>query len=461
MMTDDSFKILRLRFLRPPPAVVTLPREQGSRKPATIPMTLAVGVTDDYGSHVGMFDSLDLHLQLLDPLTSLPLPHLSLTLDSPSPSPSSSPPSSSFTLTPSSGPYTTLRLTLHIPITHPPPPAFRILLAVKPSSQPPPRLEETSESMRTIIGEEGQDVMVSWEEERFVFMRAMSGEVEIRRGGGKGGEGVASNEKVQIIYRTIHLPSSSASSSALPPLTVVERPGLNNSTGQRLWDCAIGMSCWLSLHPEVFLPSPSPLLHKEKEGGEEPPTKRPRRTREGAHLLLELGAGSALATLSAATLLQHLYPKTAAAASTRLLATDVQETVETTLSENLDFNSSSSSSASRLPIGTSILPWGSLSPTELAALLPSPPPRRLTILGADILYNPSSHTLLLDTLLSLLPACEEGEWEGRAFIAYKKRTEGDEGFFERAREAGFEVVRVWCWGEVGVWRVERGRGRRE
>jgi hypothetical protein len=37
MDTEDSFKILRLRFLRPPPAFVTLPSENGSRKGWKVP----------------------------------------------------------------------------------------------------------------------------------------------------------------------------------------------------------------------------------------------------------------------------------------------------------------------------------------------------------------------------------------------------------------------------------------
>lgn len=254
---------------------------------------------------------------------------------------------------------------------------------------------------------------------------------------------------VQTIYRHIHLPPfASSTGDNLPPqpLAVVERPGLNNSTGQRLWDCAIGITCWLSLHPELLchsLPSSSPPSETP-----EPPLKRPRPAPPRPHTILELGAGSALASLVTSRMLYRPPSST----STRLLATDVEATVSTTLAENLRFNPTTS----RLDIKTQVLNWGPVTPARRKKLLPELEGEgRLTILGADILYNPESHEVLLESLLGLLRAGEEGEEGDRAFIAYKARTEGDDGFFDLARGRGLEVVKVWEWGDVSVWKFAR------
>ena len=76
------------------------------------------------------------------------------------------------------------------------------------------------------------------------------------------------------------------------------------------------------------------------------------------------------------------------------------------------------------------------------------------------------YRLLLETLLYVLrPALpsppsdasssfDDANLARRALIAYKRRTDGDDGFFELARRAGLEVRRVWEWGEVSVWAFE-------
>lgn len=165
-----------------------------------------------------------------------------------------------------------------------------------------------------------------------------------------------------------------------------------------------------------------------------------------------------------------------------VLATDVKTTVESTLKENLRANgllaspkiSGRSSNAKPPPImiESAVLDWGRLSDEQLGVVLGHPrldgrsmngdtearDDPALTILATDVLYNPESHPLLLATLLSLLrPTRTESSLDNhsprRALVAYKRRTEGDDGFFPLAREAGLEVDKVWEWGEVGVWAV--------
>lgn len=224
---------------------------------------------------------------------------------------------------------------------------------------------------------------------------------------------------------------------------VVERPGLNNSTGQRLWDCAIGISCWLSLHPHILgWASPSPL-----EDPSEPPAKVPRPSppRTPPRVILELGAGSALASLTSSRLLAL----NSASPPPRLIATDVEVTVSTTLTENLDANPSS-----RLTIDKQVLDWGPISASRLKELRGTDH-TAVTVLGADILYNPESHGVLLESLLALLRPMKGAEGGDIAYIAYKARTEGDDGFFELARGAGLEVEKVWEWGDVSVWSFAR------
>lgn len=205
--------------------------------------------------------------------------------------------------------------------------------------------------------------------------------------------------------------------------------------------------------------------------------------------MVELGAGCALASMVAAKLLSS--PSASGAeqtAAATILATDVETTVESTLEENLRANGllSSSSSAKKVSdqswsakpppilIDSAVLDWGRLSDDQLRVVFghPRQDSRRLngdaadarddpalTILATDVLYNPESHPLLLATLLSLLrPTRARSQDDGsplprRALVTYKRRTEGDDGFFPLAREAGLAVDKVWEWGEVGVWTV--------
>lgn len=133
--------------------------------------------------------STPVQLQVVDPSTSLPIPSISLAIDG------SSPVSSRFTISGPAGPFHTLRTTLTflkpLPSTFK---AFRILLAVRPKlGDDSKALSTVSERMRSMVGEEQQAPVESWEEQRFIFMRALSGEVELRSG--KKGQAEASSDK--------------------------------------------------------------------------------------------------------------------------------------------------------------------------------------------------------------------------------------------------------------------------
>ena len=301
---------------------------------------------------------------------------------------------------------------------------------------------------------------------------------------------------VQTAIRTVHLsnpapPSAERQADGLnesaSTIEITERPGLNNSTGQRLWDCAIGLTAFLSQYPAALEPDfpleglPDPELSRP------PPAKRfrqadtvsPPRPRRRLRIV-ELGAGCALASMVAAKLLSSPSACGAKQTAATMLATDVETTVESTLKENLRANgllasskiASSNATPPPIMIESAVLDWGRLSDEQLGVVLGHPrldgrsmsgdtdarDDPALTILATDVLYNPESHPLLLATLLSLLrPTRTESSLDNhsprRALVAYKRRTEGDDGFFPLAREAGLEVDKVWEWGEVGVWAV--------
>lgn len=275
---------------------------------------------------------------------------------------------------------------------------------------------------------------------------------------------------VQTALRTISLPppslpareqDSATSPSQTPssprrPIAIIERPGLNNSTGQRLWDCAIGMSAFLSLFPHALDPSIS--LKALDAGYDVEPACKKRRVENGDGgrkrkiRIVELGAGCALASMAASRVLSEGV----AIGVASVLATDVEATVETTLRENLEANSDGEA------VESAVLDWGELSQETVDSVVRGGERQTradaddgisLTLLATDVLYNPSSHQLLLSTLVSLLRPhyVSTSPTSHRALIAYKRRTEGDECFFELAKEAGLAVSKVWEWCEVSVW----------
>lgn len=275
---------------------------------------------------------------------------------------------------------------------------------------------------------------------------------------------------VQTILRTVHLPttpppiaSTSARSDSPHPTTptaetssirVVERPGLNNSTGQRLWDCAICLSAYLARHPDQLWPGSSSTPSDSTPNADPPKAKRARRDAPFLQVI-ELGAGCGTVSLAAARLLSSAG---LGADEAEVTCTDVQVTVDTSLRENLGFDRQppSTFNPNALHASARTLDWGSYSSAQLDTLFPAPARSSTavdrTLLGSDILYNPESHSLLLETLLSFMRPKKEGQ-SGltKALIGYRGRTEGDGEFFGRAEGAGLRVRRVWSWGQVEIW----------
>lgn len=294
---------------------------------------------------------------------------------------------------------------------------------------------------------------------------------------------------VQTAIRTIRFPLPAGTSSAsdrpsgeagLSNVCIVERPGLNNSTGQRLWDCAVAMTAFLSAHPSALDPS-TDLNALIGQADETRPAKRARTTSvpgDWAPLrVVELGAGCALASMAA-----HHALAAAGRENATVVATDVQATVDTTMRENLGENGllAGADSAVKGPSGVRaasliearVLEWGDMSQDDIGRLLQtsSSSGRRvtaagttddpaLTLLGTDILYNPDSHSALLVTLRSLLRPASRPSRPRRALIAYKRRTAGDDAFFGLAgqpadnSEEGLSVQKVWEWGEVSIYGI--------
>ncbi|GAA5856385.1 hypothetical protein JCM8547_008718 [Rhodosporidiobolus lusitaniae] len=484
---QDEHCLGRLRLIRLPPASISLPSFIGKRS-KTVPVELAVGVTDDYGVDL-MFDSLDLKVELLDAQIAAPPANVTLCLEGSSSSSSSSPPPSNavkFTFTPSRGPFHTLKLSLVFSPSSPARPlpkalSFRLSVESSSASSDVKTSSAASTRLRTLIGANQQGTLETWDDRRYVFLSLTSGPVEVKV---EGKEAKGASEKVQTALRTLHLPSPTAPSpaislpSSLPPtpsasssITVVERPSLNNSTGQRLWDCAIGLSTFFSLFPDSLdaslpLTILSSTLDERTEDSLSPPTKKPRlsppassfsssNSRPRRLKLIELGAGCALASMAA----KRLSP------SLDVLVTDVEATVTTTLRENLVANGLDGE------VDSAVLDWGKLDGEKIEELRRTRDGKQaeaVTLVGTDVLYNPSSHQLLLDTLLSFLrptsppsssdsPASSSSSRSSpptRALIAYKRRTDGDDGFFPLCEQAGLRVERVWGWGEVGVWCIE-------
>lgn len=141
----------------------------------------------------------------MDPVTRLPIPSISLSLDD------SSPPSSLFTISGPAGPFHTLKTTLTFlsPLL-PSLTSFSVLLSAQPSSRTD-TLSEVSSRMRSIIGEDQQELLESWEGQRYVLMRALSGAVEIRSGkkGSEASTSIDKGETCSFAYRLLELTPSS------------------------------------------------------------------------------------------------------------------------------------------------------------------------------------------------------------------------------------------------------------
>ncbi|SCV72381.1 BQ2448_3918 [Microbotryum intermedium] len=447
----DAFKIARLRFLRPPPAMITVPESTSPQTPCLVPIDLMIGITDDYGVHLDMFESLELRLRVVDcgDHLSTPIEHVELWVDGND--------KGHYVLNTSRGNYHKVTASIKIGRSlNKLPKAVRFEVSVAGTKAPPERLSEYSQRILEIIGEEGQAVLEAWDGQRYIFMSSLSGNVELK----KGGSLPADSGKVQTNLRRIYThPAPSPFSweeRSKRSISIVER----QSTGQRLWDCAIGMSGFLSHRPDALFPS-HPLQKvadrfpssspNEQAADPSPATKRSKRSAPRL-VLLELGAGCALASQFATVLLDKKkldgsFSLMMTAAQTHVIATDVEDTVATTLRENLAYNHLSDH------VDSKVLRWGPLDSSSIDALIgPSDDGIGLTLLGTDVLYNPESHQALLDTLTSFLSQQTAAGGHRRALIAYKARTQGDDHFFQLARDnAGMQVTLVWRWGEISVW----------
>ncbi|GAA5832282.1 hypothetical protein JCM3766R1_002363 [Sporobolomyces carnicolor] len=413
-MTHDSpnleFRLGRLRFIRLPPTNVLLSLDKTQSETAAF--DIGVGITDDYGADIELFQSIDLRLEVFAASSSRGGAKIGLKLASDDSRSSTFSPSLDFTFSPLRGPFHGLSIKLTVPSTKtvwPTSVRFRLSVAPQEATNDSSRaLESTATTrIRQIIGEEDQGVLETWNDLRYVFLAVETGDVELVR------KLPTSNPpvKVQTTHRRITVPSRS-------PITIVERPGLNNSTGQRLWDCAIGLSAFFSLHPEALQDCYTPVENS-------------------ADRLAQL----------------HNYSD----GESSVVATDIEATVETTLSENLSHNEANAKVARR------VLNWGTLSDSHVKDMLDcsasvshSSVPSDLTLIASDVLYDPDTHQLLLDTLLSFLRPSPSvaplfTDISTRALIAYKRRTDGDDGFFALAKEAGLNVGKIWEWSEVSVW----------
>lgn len=219
---------------------------------------------------------------------------------------------------------------------------------------------------------------------------------------------------VQTILRHIVLPKTE---SIVPPIkfTILEIPSLNNSTGQRVWDCGIGLSLYLSLDPYRL----SPIQSNEGQDVEDLASNRDSKriqldtpsVRNSRSLkVLELGAGCGLVSMVASSLLSTL-----AIQSFEVIASDVEVTVDTSMKDNLALNAllSSKGRTKTKRIRSEVLQWGIDSDEEVAKMMKRilnlPEYTRddlegsdLTILASDVCYNPSFHQPLLETLLIFL-----------------------------------------------------------
>ncbi|GAA6007981.1 hypothetical protein JCM11491_006564 [Sporobolomyces phaffii] len=460
---EQDFRLGRLRFIRLPPTAVTfsskaesLPckssRPSFGRELPTdecVPaVDLGFGVTDDYGTDIDLFESIDLRLEIVSTSNGEPVDSLRLKLATDERSnPSQVEPWLDFTFNPSRGPFHGLGVKLVNTTARGQLPkrlSFRLTVAPprEPNNSSLACESMASRSVREIVNEPSQPVLETWNDMRYIFLAVESGDVElVSRVATK-----SASEKVQTTLRRIQFRDSDQT-----PITIVERPGLNNSTGQRLWDCAIGISAFFSLHPNALSDSTLPPVSDETHHASK---RRKRSSSAGPSRIIELGAGCALASLVAERALRPLDREAS------IVATDIGATVETTLAENLDYNAKGSR------VGKRVLDWGKLSDAQIREVLVGPPgsipatvPTRVVLVATDVLYNPESHPLLLDTLLSFLRPSETAALylEGdacRALIAYKRRTDGDDGFFDLAKKAGLKVEKVWTWSEVSVWSFE-------
>lgn len=131
-------------------------------------------------------------LSLIDSTTNQPYTHAKLSFaDNSSPS--------SFTIHSSRGHFHTIKPIVTFQNTSIKPTSFKFLLTLASTSQIPPILSRCSQKMREVIGEENQEPIESWDGSQFIFMRVLSGDVEVVMSGKKG-EGSTSTLKGEFRF---------------------------------------------------------------------------------------------------------------------------------------------------------------------------------------------------------------------------------------------------------------------
>ena len=150
--------------------------------------------------------------------------------------------------------------------------------------------------------------------------------------------------------------------------------------------------------------------------------------------VIELGSGCGLVSLAVE---QALGNTTKA-----IWATDLSEVVETTLKDTLLTHARLTKSS----VNSQALEWGVAQDTD--RLLENVAERHaLWIVAADVLYNPSSHEALLQTICQLCSRVRQCT----VTIAYRPRAAGDDHFFELAREQGLQFRMMLELADVQIW----------
>ncbi|KAJ3162470.1 Methyltransferase-like protein 21D [Geranomyces michiganensis] len=238
---------------------------------------------------------------------------------------------------------------------------------------------------------------------------------------------------------------SSSSSQPLLRIPVQEHARMTFSTGTHTWDCSPILAHVLAVSRTRWLLTP-PLSSSLSSVVD----------------VIELGAGCGLVGTVAALLGAH-----------RVVVTDLDDPSESALGANVAIANSlladqstsqrlgGLSSSSSLPrretsIHARVLEWGKLSAKTVTELLPpvdrtgsggQQQRRKALIVAADVLYNVGSHDEFLLTLLAL--TTEARDYDVEVLIGYKKRGQGEDRFFEIARDAGFKIETV-----AAAWQVE-------
>jgi predicted nicotinamide N-methyase len=192
---------------------------------------------------------------------------------------------------------------------------------------------------------------------------------------------------------------------AKTPLRIMERPSMH-VIGDHLWHSSLVMASFL-LNQQL-----DAYLSAEAMSGA---------------FFLELGTGCGLISLATAIAVPE---------ASKILATDILEIVETTLAETLSANS-------HLSISSEALRWGEDLPSIVKQHNGD-----IVILASDVLYNKESHQDFLQTLLDVFAACKG---QAQAFVTYKHRVIGDEGFFEMAKNGGLYLAMIHQIADVQIW----------